>query len=69
MADCDLLVGMSAGHVFEMMMRFPKAAQRILCMPREIADPYGGTLADYQACLAEITDGVRQLLLSGGSLT
>lgn len=63
-ARADLLVGMSAGHVMELLLRFPAAAKKIVCMPRPISDPFGGSLARYQACLAEITDGVRQLLFA-----
>ena len=60
--ECDLLVGMSAGHAMELLMRFPHLAQRIVCMPQEISDPYGGDLARYTACLGEIIEGVRLLL-------
>lgn len=59
---CDLLVGMSGSHVMELLMRYPQAAQRIVCMPQSISDPFGGDLARYRACLAEITEGVRALL-------
>ena len=61
----DLLIGMSDRHVMEMMMRFPHLVSKIVCMPRPIADPFGGDLATYQACLAQITDGVRTLFFSG----
>ena len=58
----DLLVGLSGGHCMELMLRFPQAASRIVSMPRPISDPYGGDLAVYERCLAEITEGVLQLL-------
>ena len=58
----DLLVGMSGSHVMELFMRYPQAAQKIVCMPQAISDPFGGDLARYRACLAEITEGVRALL-------
>ena len=59
---CDLLIGMSGSHVIEMLMHFPQAAQKIICMPKEISDPYGGDSARYRACLQEIISGVRELL-------
>ena len=60
----DLLVAMSAGHAMELMMRHPEASSRIVCMPTPISDPYGGDLAVYRACLAEITEGVKALLFA-----
>lgn len=62
----DLLVGMSASHCMELMMRFPTAAQKITMMKSPISDPYGGDLNCYRACLAEITEGVRTLLAIDG---
>ncbi len=64
-AGFDLLIGMSASHVMELILRFPALSQRIVAMPRSISDPYGGDLACYKACLEEITKGVEQLLLAG----
>ena len=58
----DLLIGMTGAHAMELMMRFPMLAQRITCMPTPISDPYGGDLAVYRACLAEICAGVKALL-------
>lgn len=64
----DLLIGMSGSHTMEMMMRFPHLAQKITCMPKPISDPYGGDLERYAACLAEITDGVQELLFAGDAV-
>ena len=58
---CDLLVGMSDSHVMELLMRYPKAAQRITSMPQSISDPFGGDLARYERCLHEITEGIKRL--------
>ena len=60
----DLLIGMTGSHVMELLMRYPQAAGKILCMPRPISDPYGGSDAVYLRCLSEITEGVRALLFS-----
>ncbi len=62
----DLLIGMSGGHTMELLMRFPALSKRIICMPAPISDPYGGDLAVYRACLAEITEGVQKLFFSEG---
>ena len=58
----ELLVAVSASHAMELLLRFPAAAHKIVCLPRAISDPFGGDLARYEACLAEITDGVKELL-------
>ena len=60
--NADLLVGMTRGHAMELLLRFPQAASRIVCMPEEILDPYGGDEAVYRACLQAIQKGIRALL-------
>ena len=63
-AEYDLLIGLSDSHVLELLMRFPSLAQRIVRMPKPISDPFGGDLARYTACLAEIDEGVKELLFA-----
>ena len=64
-ADADVLVAMSRSHAMGLLLRFPEAASKIVCMPKEISDPFGGDLARYEDCLAEIVEGVRALLFAG----
>ena len=61
-AQSDWLIPMTPTHAMELMMRYPEAVKKIVCMPRPISDPFGGDLRTYEVCLAEITDGVRTLL-------
>lgn len=61
-ASFDLLIGMTPTHAMELLMRFPQAADRIACMPQQIADPYGGDDAVYSECLEQIAKGVAQIL-------
>lgn len=61
-ASFDLLIGMTTSHTMELMMRFPQAANRIVCMPQQIVDPYGGDDETYRQCLMAIVEGVRTLL-------
>ena len=61
-AQSDWLIPMTPTHAMELMMRYPDAVKKIVCMPRPISDPFGGDLRVYEACLSEITDGVRALL-------
>ncbi len=58
----DLLVGMSAEHAMELLMRFPSLAGKITCFSPSIADPFGGSLAVYEDCLAQILAGVKSML-------
>ena len=60
----DLLVGMTAGHVMQLLMCYPNAAERIVRMPQEIRDPYGCDIETYIASLRSIMEGVRELLFS-----
>ena len=58
----DLLIGMSGNHCMELLMRYPEAAQKIICMPDPISDPFGGDLDVYRTCLKQIVAGVKSLL-------
>lgn len=58
----DWLIAISDRHAMELLLRFPSAAAKIICMPAPIADPWGGDLQRYRGCLAEIMAGVAQLL-------
>ncbi|MBQ3639714.1 MAG: hypothetical protein II955_04265 [Clostridia bacterium] len=60
--QCDMIVGLSGNHVMGLLMQFPGLAGRIVGMPREIPDPYGGDLDTYRKCLSEIISGVKALL-------
>lgn len=62
----DLLVAVSRRHANELLFRFPFAASKIICMPCEITDPWGGDLSCYHRCLADIIKGVAQLFVLKG---
>lgn len=59
--QCDLIVGMTGGHVMELLMRFPMCAGKITGMPEPVPDPYGGDEAAYRAALETIFRGVKEL--------
>lgn len=61
LAGCDYIVGISEAHTLELISRFPAIASKIYSMPKAISDPYGGGLEVYKACLAEITEGIKEL--------
>ena len=52
--NADLVVGLSASHAMQLMLRFPEAAEKITTLPMDVSDPYGGSLEVYSACLAQI---------------
>ena len=61
MEECDLVVGLTESHALQLMGWFPQYASKITSMPRSIPDPFGGDLEDYRACLAAITEGIREM--------
>ena len=54
MEKADMVVGITHRHAMELMFRYPAYASKIHVMPLDIADPYGGDLAAYEACLARM---------------
>lgn len=59
-AGSDIVIGMTANHVFAMLQGFPEYASKIEAMERDVGDPYGGDLALYEQCLADITDALKE---------
>jgi L-threonylcarbamoyladenylate synthase len=55
LADADLIVGMTAGHLHGLggLVRPPQEV-RLLCGDADLADPIGGDLTVYQACAGSI---------------
>lgn len=50
----DQIVGITKRHASELMLRFPGLSQRITCLAEDVSDPYGGDLATYKTCLAQL---------------
>ncbi len=53
--EADILLAMTQGHCHEILRRFPEAANKTFLLdsfgaapPRDVPDPYGGTLDDYR---------------------
>ena len=57
---CERIVGITSSHALELMARFPQYAGKITAMPHDVSDPWGGSVARYEACLAEITAGIKK---------
>lgn len=62
-AAADVVVGISRRHAMELIYLFPSFAGKIVSMPRDVPDPFGGTVDDYIACLAEMEKGIKELFL------
>ncbi len=60
-SDCDAVVGISRSHAMNLICEFPSYASKIICMPKDIPDPYGGNLDDYKDCLCSLADGIKEL--------
>jgi L-threonylcarbamoyladenylate synthase len=63
LADADLIVGMTAGHLhgLEGLVHPPQVA-RLLCGDADLADPIGGDLNVYQACAGSIWQHLQRLV-------
>jgi len=58
-AAADRVVCMTAGHALALIGGFPRHARKITALRNDISDPFGGELEDYQKCLAQILDGIK----------
>ncbi len=61
---CDRIVGMTNEHTMLLLGRYPQYAEKLTCLPADIADPYGKDLASYQSCLAEIRKNIEEMFFS-----
>ena len=59
--SADKVVGISQRHALALMQQFPRYADKIIAMPRDIADPFGGDDDDYLRCAEEIYHALDQL--------
>ena len=59
--EAELVVGITSSHAMRLMSLFPQYASKITCMPKDIPDPFGGSLEEYKECLAAISEGVKEI--------
>jgi len=60
----DLIYGITAHHEARLKEDFPGFADKILCMPEDIGDPYGGSLEVYEKCFENIKKSVDIIIKS-----
>lgn len=56
MEKADRVVCMTAGHAMRLLGAFPQYAGKIATFRKDVSDPYGGDLAQYEKCLAQIRE-------------
>lgn len=61
LASCDMIVAVTKAHMMTLICSFPAYAQKIHAMPKDISDPFGGSVETYVRTLEEITAGVKEL--------
>jgi hypothetical protein len=61
MKNADRVIAISGTHAIELAVRYPQYAAKIETMPQGISDPFGGDVARYSACLADIRQGIDRL--------
>lgn len=68
MEEADEVVGLTARHAMELMLRFPEAAPKIRTLPMDITDPYGGAVEVYRDCLAQLRYCLTLLYMTEGEI-
>ncbi|MBR5515218.1 MAG: hypothetical protein IKU52_03335 [Clostridia bacterium] len=68
LSSCNLIIGMTQAHSFELICRFPRIASRIITMPEPVCDPFGGDINTYKACLVQIEKGLKELFSNENNL-
>lgn len=58
-ASSDRVICMTANHAFNLICCFPQHTGKITTFKSDIADPFGGSPEDYQKCLKQITDEIK----------
>ena len=66
-AEADEIVGLTASHAMQLMLRFPEAASKISTLPIDIPDPFGGTPEVYHACLVLLRNALKASFFAGGA--
>lgn len=65
----DLILTMGNSHKQMILQRYPKADDKVFCLKEfaqntkaDIADPFGGTLEDYEKTFNEIEEAIQKLI-------
>ena len=58
----DFVIGMTANHAGNILSMFPEYSDKVYTMPKDICDPYGGSIDVYRDCRDEITECVKSIM-------
>ena len=64
MEESDIIVGISGRHTMHPITMFPQYASKIISMPCDIPDPFGGDVDEYTQCLEQIKACIKELFFS-----
>ena len=59
--DCDKAIAISSRHLMSLMYAFPEHAEKMTAMSKDISDPYMLGEAEYERCLNEITECIKEM--------
>ena len=62
--ESKFIYGITNHHQARLKENFPEFADKILCMPENISDPYGGNLEIYARCFEKIKQSVDVIIKS-----
>ncbi len=68
LAWADEVVGLTASHAMQLMLRFPEAASKISTLPIDIPDPFGGTPEVYHTCFVLLRNALEASFFAGESV-
>jgi len=63
--EADVVVGITARHAMDLILRFPESAAKIEALPLDVDDPFGGDLDTYRACLSMLSYAIAMRFFSG----
>jgi len=62
--ESEFIYGITIHHQARLKEDFPEFSDKILCMPENISDPYGGNLEIYEKCFEKIKQSVDIIIKS-----
>ena len=59
--ECDKAVAISSRHLMALLYAFPSYADKLTVMKKDISDPYMLGRDEYEKCLSEITECIKEM--------
>ncbi len=61
LTECDKAVAISSRHLMALLYAFPSYADKLAVMKKDISDPYMLGIDEYEKCLSEITECIKDM--------